>query len=1003
MAASTLPAALAVEVHGQVFYRGKPVPGAQVTLKQDGTTLSTLTDQQGLYEFPDLAEGTWKVRIEMHGFKPLNAELKAATDAPQGHFDLAMLPLNEALVGSQTAEQAQQAPQMVALALPAKEKKKTDEAAPQAPVSEVADKAADGYLVNGSQNNAATSIYSLAPAFGNRRAGSKSLYNGSVGIIEGNSAFNARPYSLTGLNTPKDNYNQTTLVASVGGPLRFPHIAHNFGNFYVGYQWGRSDTASTLTGRVPTLDERLGDLSSIVDSSGNPVKIYNPSTGILYTGTIPISTQAAALLKLYPAPNLTGNSSYNYQTAVLSTTHTDALESRLNRSLGSRDHLYGGFGFKSTRSESTSLFDFTDTTDALGVDTNANWQHRYRHQLFVTLGYHFTRMRTEVRPEFDGRENISFLAGITGNNQDPSNWGPPTLAFSSGFNSLSDAESAFNRNRTGVTSVSASSMHRRHTFNFGGDFRRQEFNEYSQQNPRGSFTFTGTATAGGNSSAGSDLADFLLGVPDTSAIAYGNADKYFRQSVYDLFFTDDWRIRPDLTINAGLRWDYGAPITELKNRLVNLDVASDFSTATAVLASSPKGSTTGASYPNSLVRPDKRGIEPRIGLSWRPIPASTLVIRSGYGIYYDSSVYLGAAESMGQQAPLSTSESVTNSSSCALTLASGFPTTCSTAATDTFALDPHLHVGYAQNWNLSAQRDLPWALVISASYMGTKGTHGMQEILPNSYPLNATNPCSSCTSGYVYRTSGGNSSRNAGQLQLRRRLRSGFTASVDYTFAKAIDDDAQLGAAGYQSASVTSSSSSLAIAQNWRNPRAERSLSSFDQRQLVNVQAQYTSGMGMGGRTLMSSWSGRVLKEWTLTGNLKVGSGLPETPIYEATVPGTAFSGSLRPNLTGASLYRAASGYHLNSAAYSAPTTGTWGTAGRNSITGPDQFSLNGAMSRTFRVHGTWNLDVRADATNLLNHVTYTTWNAEANSTTFGLPSSASAMRSLQITGRMRF
>ena len=995
-----LQTALAFEVHGQVFYRGKPVPGALVTLTRAGASLSTLTDQQGLYQFPDLAEGAWTVHIEMRGFKPLDAELKAAADAPQSHFELTMLPLSEALVGALTAEQAQQAPQVVALQSP---QKKAEETTTQTPASsESADKASDGFLVNGSQNNAATSIYSLAPAFGNRRPGSKSRYNGSVGLIEGNSAFNARPYSLTGLNTPKNDYNQTSLVAAIGGPLRFPHLAHNFGNFYLGYQWSRSNTDSTLTGRVPTLAERSGNLSEIVDASGNSVKIYDPSTGQLYSGSIPIGTQAAALLKLYPKPNLTGSSSYNYQTAALSSTHSDALESRLNRTIGRRDHLYGGFGFKSSRGNSTSLFGFTDTIDTLGVDANAQWSHRYRHQLFVTLGYHFTRQRNEVRPEFAGRENISQLAGITGNNQDAANWGPPTLSFSSGFSSLTDAESAFNRNRTDATSVNVSSSHRRHNFELGGDFRRQEFNEYSQQNPRGTFTFTGAATANGSATAGSDLADFLVGVPDASAIAFGNADKYFRQSVYDLFFTDDWRIRPDLTINAGLRWDYGAPMTERKNRLVNLDIASDFSTATAVLATSPKGTTTGASYPNALVHPDRLGFEPRVGISWRPIPASTLVIRAGYGIYDDTSVYLGAAQSMSQQAPLSTSLSVTNSSACALTLASGFPTSCSTAATDTFALDPHLRVGYAQNWNLSAQRDLPWALVISASYLGTKGTHGMQQILPNSYPLNAANPCANCTSGYLYRTSGGNSSRNAAQLQLRRRLRSGFTASVDYTWAKAIDDYAQLGAEGHSSSSG-SSSSSAAIAQNWRNPRAERSLSSFDQRHLLNVQAQYTSGMGMGGRTLMSGWSGRILKEWTLSGALKVGSGLPETPTYEATVPGTALSGSLRPNLTGASLDNATSGYHLNASAYSAPTSGAWGTAGRNSITGPNQFSLNGALARTFRVHGTWNLDVRADAVNLLNHVTYTAWNATTNSTTFGLPSSANAMRSLQITGRMRF
>ena len=95
---------------------------------------------------------------------------------------------------------------------------------------------------------------------------------------------------------------------------------------------------------------------------------------------------------------------------------------------------------------------------------------------------------------------------------------------------------------------------------------------------------------------------------------------------------------------------------------------------------------------------------------------------------------------------------------CILTLANGFQH-CLGAAADTFAIDPNLRVGYAQNWQLSAQRDLAWALVMTATYLGTKGTHGMQEFLPDTYPIGAANPCPSCQSGFVYRTSGGNSTR----------------------------------------------------------------------------------------------------------------------------------------------------------------------------------------------------------------------------------------------------
>ncbi len=151
---------------------------------------------------------------------------------------------------------------------------------------------------------------------------------------------------------------------------------------------------------------------------------------------------------------------------------------------------------------------------------------------------------------------------------------------------------------------------------------------------------------------GADFADFLLGTPDTSSIAFGNADKYFRESVYDGYVTDDWRVSPEITLNAGIRWEYGAPMTELYNRLVNLDVTPGFAAAAPVLASNPVGSLTGQRLPNSLMRPDKSAWEPRVAIAWRPMSGSSLVVRGGYGIYYNTSVYQSIAVQLAQQPPL---------------------------------------------------------------------------------------------------------------------------------------------------------------------------------------------------------------------------------------------------------------------------------------------------------------------------------------------------------------
>lgn len=1011
------PAAWAAEYHGQVRYGGVPVPGATVTVTQGATVLKTVTDSQGLYEFADLAEGNWAISIELPGFAPLRAAVKIGATNEQAEWTLQMLDLKDLLSMAQAEPAAtpglnvrkKDQPK------PAAKTEQPEEPIPQPAPSDDEERAADGLLINGSESNAATSRYSVSQAIGNHRPGTRSLYNGSFGAFAENAIFDAKPYSLTGLVLPKDTYNRITMVATFGGPIRIPPILYHGPNFFIAYQWSRNGNAATGTGLMPTAAERNGDLSGLTNAQGQPLTIYNPATGLPFTGTIPVSPQAQALLGLYPLPNIQGTTRYNYESTLLSNTHQDALQSRLNKTVGHRDYVYGGASFQSIRANSESLFNFVDTTDTLGIDTNVNWQHRFEREVFATVGYHFTRFRTNLLPHFANVSNISAEAGISGNNQDPSEWGPPALSFSSGIAGLTDGNSEFNRNRTDQLSLQVSITRGRHNVMTGGDLRRQEYNELQQQNPRGNFTFTGAATSAtgtASSTTGSDFADFLLGLPDTSALAYGNADKYLRQGVYDLYVNDDWRIRPELTINAGLRWEYGAPMTELKGRLVNLDLTPGFTAATPVLGSSPRGALTGDKYPSSLIRGDLRGFEPRVALSWRPIPASTLVIRAGYGIYDDTSIYLAAAQSMSQQAPLSNSLNVQRSTSCPLTLASGF-LNCAGTTTDNFAVDPNLRVGYAQLWQLSAQRDLPGALVVTATYLGTKGTHGTQEFLPNTYPIGGTSPCPQCPVGFVYRTSGGNLEREAAELQLRRRLRAGFTATLDYTFAKAIDDDAEVGGEGHvaatsataisMSANSTTSSGTPIIAQNWLNLDGERSLSSFDQRHLLNLTLQYTTGMGKGGGTLLNGWRGRAFKEWTVLTNITAGSGLPETPIYLAAVPGTGVTGTIRPNRTNASLYTASNGYFLNSAAYTAPTSGQWGTAARNSIHGPMAFTMNASFSRTLQLRGKYSLDLRLDADNVMNHPTYTGWNTTTNSTTFGLPASVNAMRNVQLSGRFRF
>ena len=943
---------LAAGHEGQVRFGEVPIPGAVVRATQGDKALQTITDPDGRYIFMDLGGGLWTLQVEMPGFETARREGVAAADATVVQWDLTMLPAD--------AVQATVSPGF---------SESTLDSVPTLQTSAPPAEAAERLLINGSVNNGASTPFALPRGFGNNRPGLRSLYTGSIYVTASNALFDARPFSLTGQDTPQPAYNRLNGTILFGGPFQIPSLFRN-GNFTVMYGRTQNTNASLQTAQMPTTAERAGDFSQ------SPTGVIDPVTGIPFTGNIipedRISPQAKALLDLYPHPNFSGPGLYNYQIPLVGATHADNFQGALNNiALNNSNRLSFTAGFQSTRTDAPNLFGFTDTTNLSGTTASVTWIHRFTERVSGTIRYQFNRTVTEALPYFGNRQDISGDAGITGNDRDPRNWGPPALSFSGGIARLFDGTHAFDRSQSNAVSFTSAWNMGRHAISYGGDFRRQHFNLLSQRDARGAFTFTGAAT-------GNDFADFLLSIPTASSIAFGNADKYFRQSFVNAFVTDDWRVTSSITLNLGVRWEYESPITEKYGRLVNLDVEPGFLSAVPVVAGNSS---------ESLVRADRRGVEPRLGLAWRPLAASSLVVRAGYGVYRDTSVYRAIADQMAQQSPLSKSLSVQNTPSDPLTLADGFHGSPSVTAT-TFAIDPSFRVGTAQNWQLSIQQDLPSAMQMTLTYLGVKGTHVAQRILPNTYPVDAGNPCPGCPAGFVYMTSNGNSNRHAGTIEVRRRQRNGFQASVQYTFAKAIDD-----------AGIGGNS----IAQNWLDRRGERALSNFDQRHQVAFELQYTTGMRVGVGTFWDGWRGTLFRDWTVTSQLTAGSGLPLTPVILAPVAGTGMTGSLRPDVTGAPIYTGASGEFLNAAAFAAPAPGQWGNAGRNSIRGPGQFQLNASLARTFRISERVSMDLRVDSTNVLNHVTFPNWNTIVNSAQFGLPMQANGMRTIQPSVRVRF
>ena len=284
---------------GQVTSGGLPVPGATVKATQGTRQFSTTTDQEGLYSFPGLTDGTWTIEVEMTGFATLKQEVEIGPNAPPGKWELKLLPLDqikaeirsgaEVTPGGAPVEGARHGvplqPKGGNDEEKARESKESGNEAGnkgennagntnengdngKAPSDELNSRADDGLLINGSVLNGAATRFAQAFAFGNYRNRGSGLYNGGLGLIFDNSALDSRPFSLSGQNTSKPAYNRLTGVATLGGPLRIPHLLERHApNFFMAYEWTRYVDDSTQSALVPDAAERGGDFSQVLSVS----------------------------------------------------------------------------------------------------------------------------------------------------------------------------------------------------------------------------------------------------------------------------------------------------------------------------------------------------------------------------------------------------------------------------------------------------------------------------------------------------------------------------------------------------------------------------------------------------------------------------------------------------------------------------------------------------------------------------------------------------------------
>lgn len=836
--------------------------------------------------------------------------------------------------------------------------------------------------------------------FGNRANRARDQLHGMVSFSIGNSIANAKPFSLNGQDVEEPSYAQSRFSVVLGGPLLIPKLVKSPNTFFfLSYFGTRSRNPQKFVETVPTAAERAGDFSATGSS------IYDAFTGVPFAGNaIPqsrISPIALGLLSYIPLPNQPGTVQ-NYQFLTATPQNTDNFGLRLNQNLTRRDRLGLNLHIQRRESDTAQPYGYSDSLSGFGASVNLSYTRNIGTQGVNVAQAQFNRSSNRTTPYFAGKTDVAQQFGIQGTSPDPVNWGPPTLSFTN-FGSLNDGTYAVARNQTmggtDVFSVPAG----QHNLSFGGNFTRSQLNNLTDQNGRGSFSFTGLSTsaldANGNpvSGTGFDLADFLLGFPQTSSIRYGTASTYFRGSVMGIFAQDDWRVRSNLSLNLGLRYEYVTPYTEKYGHIANLDIAPYFTGAAAVVPGE-SGPFTGT-FPASLIDPDRHDWAPRVALAWKPMPKRSLVIRAGYGIYYVPNAYNQLMPALASEPPWATTNSLSTSLQGVLTLASGFTLTPpGKTLTNSYAIDRYYKLPYAHSWSFSLQQDLPAAVVLELSYRGTKGTRLNIARSPNTAP-----PGSPLTAeerrqigdavGFIYYSSDGNSIYNALQVRLMRRFRRGISFNIIYTFSKSIDDSSTFGGVGNT------------VAQDPNDLAAERGLSSFDQRHVLRGNFIWTSPVGgTNGMLAGKPFFERLLKDWTLATSLSAASGTPLTARVlgnRADSSGTGTVGAGRAEATGLPV-DFTSGF-FNLAAFTLPLPGSFGNAGRNTIPGPGTITLNASFGRSITLAERKRLEFRIESSNVLNHVNYTSVETVINAVDYGLPLTAGQMRTMQAVVRFRF
>jgi hypothetical protein len=556
----------------------------------------------------------------------------------------------------------------------------------------------------------------------------------------------------------------------------------------------------------------------------------------------------------------------------------------------------------------------------------------------------------EILHVFSPRLLNEFKFGINQDFYHAATLSPVPYTFSvSGFSSLAGRTTSDNPSKTISFIEDVSWSKGGHTLQFGFEFKRLFLNQGTSNS--GTLTYASTA-------------NFLNNLVGTASYTSILPLVRQRKNMYWAYLEDEWKVTPNLTINAGVRYNFFNALHALHHQAVPFDFV-----------------TCGGFCPNtySYFNPRYNDLDPRIGIAWSH---RNTVVRIGAGIYHTD----GQADD--QNLPISNTVSRYSFNNVSFPGLSypldpflAYAPNGGLGVVSPRALDRNRKDNYVSAWTVSVQRNLLLNLIATLNYMGNKGT----DVLTTTYTnlaIPPTNVVPYPAFGVVsWRGDVGNSTFEALQLNLRRAFRNGFLLSSNYMWSHSIND----GSIGGGDSDTPQNSSCRSC---------DKASSDFDVRHLFNLSAVYALPFGAGRqyagspgilRTLLGSW------EISAIGTTQ--TGLPVNITVDRTnvsVPGLyAVSDSERPDYVfGQSLTPAGDStpdHWINAAAFAMPANGTFGNLGRNAFRARGITQIDLGISKFVVVAERLSIRLRADLFNLTNRAQYGAPNADLSAANFGV------------------